>query len=93
MKITPWLRTLSSGQQTTQGDDGDDVRLFLHGCVVGRGIVHHVNPTQCCHNVLIGIENVSVRILVVNEGHEEDLLPFPHIGAKTLKEAIGTQVK
>ena len=73
--------------------DGDEVRLFSIGLEVGKAIVHQVDPAQFCHNVLIGVDNFSVRILSVEDGHEEDLLPFTHAGADTLGEAVGTFVQ
>src|SRR5450759_4473895 len=74
----------------TDGDvDGNEVDLFISGCKVARGIVHHVDASMTCHNILIGEENISVRIIEVDEEHETDSLPFFHARAHTLEVTIG----
>src|SRR5450759_1066583 len=82
--------TTKSTFRPTDGDvDGNEVDLFISGCKVARGIVHHVDASMTCHNILIGEENISVRIIEVEEEHEIDSLPFFHAGAHTLEETIG----
>ena len=78
---------------TVEGDDGDEVDLFIAGCKVGRGIVHHVDARMKCHSVPIGEDNISVRILEVEDDHMIDTLPFPHGGADNLHETIGIPCK
>ena len=75
----------STLRPTIEGVDGDEVDLFVSSVKVGRAIVHHVDATKRCHNVLIGEENISVMILEVGEEHEIDPLPFPHAGVDTLR--------
>ena len=67
--------------------------MFISSCKVGRAIVHHVDATMRCHNVLIGKDNISVIIVEVEEEHETDFLPFPHTGADTLEDTIGVPCK
>ena len=69
--------TTNSTFRPTNGDiDGDEVDLFISSCKVAQAIVHHVDASMTCHNVLIGEENISVRIIEVEEEHETDSLPF-----------------
>src|SRR5450759_4947504 len=87
------LPSTFSLRPTVGGVDGDEVDLFIDGCKVGRAIVHHVDATMKCHNVLIGKDNISVMIVEVEEEHETDSLPFPHADADTLEDTIGVPCK
>lgn len=69
---------------------GDIVSLLSDGIVVGEGSVFSTSPDGMCHNSIIGIGNISITVLKCNQGNENFLLPFPHVGADTLSECIGT---
>jgi hypothetical protein len=79
LNTIPILRPTSD-----EGDDGDEVYLYKCGSKVGQGIVHHIDPTKTCHNFIIGVGNISVRVLDVVEGCENEPLPFPHADCDTL---------
>ena len=39
-------------QPTKEGEDGDEVSLFLFKCEMAQGIVHHVDPIEFCRGCL-----------------------------------------
>ena len=78
---------------SSDGVDGDEVYLLLFGVVVAKGIVFKVDPMESCHNVDIGKGNISVRVVEVIEGFENEQLKYPHDGADTIGESVNSIIK
>lgn len=70
--------------------EGDAVDMFIGGSLVSKGVIFCVNSNGKCHNECLGRGRFSVRISEAVQGNEK--LPYPHLGAETVFEAVGTWV-
>ncbi|CAM6085345.1 unnamed protein product [Calypogeia fissa] len=69
---------------------GDVVLLITDGTPVGRGTVVCTGADNTCHNIRMGDFCVSISI---DEAYfVGNALPYPHGGANTVGEAIGSIV-
>ena len=65
----------------------DKVHLQFEDKIVGYGIISNIDPLAMCHGTLLGEDKVTVQI---EKCFSNVMLPYPHMGAKTLEESLNT---
>ncbi|CAM6124026.1 unnamed protein product [Calypogeia fissa] len=69
---------------------GDFVRMLVDGIPVARGTIVCTQPEDTCHNTRLGDFRVSISVLEAY--FDSNPLPYLHVGADTVGEAIGSIV-
>lgn len=74
-------------------DVGDVVHLQKSGKTVAKGFVFCTDPRKECHNVSIGVGNISVSIIHAMVGYEDEQLLLARPDDGTVKEAVSLIVR